>query len=790
MLLPFLLLLPIGTIGLLWLLIVAYRDRLGLGSLSARGSLVIAFLAFQATVAFISEGSSIGHHFDAVTVTVIWALITLVLLVLALPRLARWHPRRARQQVGERLTTLNVEEWVWLAVVVVSFGILAVIAWLYPPSNADSLVYHLTRVVHWVQDRSVAPFATHYLAQIELSPLHEYNMAHLHLLTGGSDRLDGYVQLAAAATCVVGASEVARLLGGSRRAQFMAAVVCVSIPSLILEATSTQNNDFAGAIGIALLVLILGWRVERAWAVRATALGLGAGLAVLTKGTLPALIAPALLVVAALLVRREVQAGGRAAARRRVAAFIGVAVVAAALVAGPFLLRNFQQFGGPTGPVSGTTINADGNISAGIGNVIRSTAADFWIGNGKTGVQTALSKFVLNTTKHWYAALGVKGSNAKYVLGSNTNAFKVQDWTPYARIEEYGANPWQVLLILFTILMLVVWVALADRSLRLPLVLAAGLVLGYVLLTGAARWSAFNVRYQVPLLVAWSPLIALVLAKLWRPVGIIVLVGLVVAATPALLNNLHRSLLHPAFPFTNRLQPYFLDTGRAGGLKVPSGQYDAALTAVAQSGCNRLGETNWIFVEYPIWAGLRDLHWDGTIEHVDVHNESKQFEKKGFHPCALVSQQDKSYAAADLGSVGLQFGQLALAIDPAYAGKLPTRVPYFSSSLAGVRVLPGGGWTLGNGRPVLGHTASLFVTATATQSVQLRLQARPGVPHLAIAIDAVGVHRTVELMNGEMVANLAVPEGTTRVQLTTMGGFDGGVVPLSTVQLHQPAPTA
>ncbi len=789
MLLPFLLLLPMATIGLLWLLLATYRERLGLGSLSARGALVIAFLAFEALVAFVSEGSSVGHHFDATTVAVIWSLITLVLLALSVPRLALLHLGPTVHQARQRLAGLNVEEWAWLTVVVASFAILAVIGWLYPPSNADSLVYHLTRAVHWIQEGSVAPFATHYLAQIELSPLHEYNMAHLHLLTGGSDRLDGYVQLAAAATCVVGASEVARLLGGSRRAQFMAAVVCVTIPSLILEATSTQNNDFAGAIGIALLVVILGWRAERGWAVPAALLGLGVGLAVLTKGTLPALLAPALLVIAALLVRREVQSGGTKVARRRVAAFAGVAVVAAALVAGPFLLRNFQQFGGPTGPVSQTTINSDGNVAAGIGNVIRSTAADFWIGDGKTGVQTALSKFVLNTTRHWYADLGVKGSDPRYSLGGVTNAFHVQDWTIYARAEEFGANPWHVLLILFTILMLIVWVVLGDRSMRLPLFFAAGLVLGYLLLTGTARWSTFNVRYQVPLLVAWAPFIALVLAKLWRPIGVVVLAGLVAAATPALLDNFHRSLLHPAFPFSNRLQPYFLDTGRAGGLKVPSGYYEATLTAVSQSGCRRLGETNWILLEYPVWAGLRDLHWDGTIEHVDVQNESKQFERKGFQPCATISQQDKTYVAGDLGHVQLQFGKLALAIDPGQANRLTTRVPYFASSVPGVRILPGGGWALGNGRPVLSHSASLFVTTSTPRSVQLRLPARPGTPHLAIAIDAAGAHRVVELVNGTIAANLDLPAGTTAVQLTTMGGFQGGVVPLDAVQVSPPTPT-
>ena len=57
-------------------------------------------------------------------------------------------------------------------------------------------MYHLTRVAHWIQNSSVHHYATHTTAQLELAPLHEFNMLHLHLLAD-TDRLDGFVQLAA-----------------------------------------------------------------------------------------------------------------------------------------------------------------------------------------------------------------------------------------------------------------------------------------------------------------------------------------------------------------------------------------------------------------------------------------------------------------------------------------------------------------------------------------------------------------------------------------------------------------
>jgi hypothetical protein len=788
-----LLLLPAAFIGLLWLVIADHRDKLGLSSLSARGALVLAYLAFEALVAFITEASSYGRHFDSTTVIVMWGIALAILVALSRRSLAGL--RGIRLALTRALAALTVEERIWIATIICAFGIFGAIGWLYPPNNADSMVYHLPRVVHWIQDRSVAQFATHYLAQIELSPLHEYNLAHLHLLAGGSDRLDGYVQLSAAAICVVGVSELARLLGASRRGQLIAAALCLTIPTGILEATSTQNNYFAASIGLAMLVLLCAWRPGKGWTVKAIALGLAGGLAILTKGTLPLLIAPAAFLLAVVVIRRELQTFGVATALRRLLAVAAIATTAAAVVCGPFLLRNVELFGGPTGPVSQSTISSDLTVNAALGNVLRSTAAEFWIGNGKTGLETSVSKLVLRNLKPLYAKLGVSPADPRYALGTNTDAFKVQDYTPFQREEDFGANPWHAVLLVLAGFALAAWVVLGKRSLRVALLLAIGLALGYILFTGTARWSAFNVRYALPLLVAWCPLIALVLERLWKAVGSLVLIGLVVACLPALLDNARRPLIHPQYHYTSNLQPYFLDTGKLGGIGghgVEPQQYEAVTTAIAQSGCKRLGLANWVLIEYPIWAGLRDADWNGTIEQVGVTNQSRKYERAGFDPCAEIRQEDPGYVTADNGNVQMQFGKLALSIDPRRVGTVETRVPGFSSTIANLRVFPGGGWSL-NGKgpgPTLLRGGSLYLSSRTAHRVTLRMVVPPGVvpPHLVV--DAPGVAQgPVGETAGLITVDLQVPSGTTRLQLDTTpaAGSFYGVLPLVAVQVQASA---
>ena len=60
----------------------------------------------------------------------------------------------------------------------------------------------------------------------------------------------------------------------------------------------------------------------------------------------------------------------------------------------------------------------------------------------------------------------------------------------------------------------------------MALVLCLSLGCGYLLVTGVSKWAPFNVRYQLPFLVAVSAVIAVALSIFPRWVTRLVLVGL------------------------------------------------------------------------------------------------------------------------------------------------------------------------------------------------------------------------------------------------------------------------
>ena len=136
--------------------------------------MVLAFVGFEVLLLVITELSSLGHHFTAGTVEAAWAVLLLVLLAATWNQIAAFLGRARASghwlDLRARAADLGLEESLWIGVLILVFCLLVAVAGLYLPSNSDSLVYHLARVEHWIQNRTIAPFATHYLAQVELSP--------------------------------------------------------------------------------------------------------------------------------------------------------------------------------------------------------------------------------------------------------------------------------------------------------------------------------------------------------------------------------------------------------------------------------------------------------------------------------------------------------------------------------------------------------------------------------------------------------------------------------------------
>lgn len=110
-------------------------------------------------------------------------------------------------------------------------------------ANWDSMTYHMPRVMHWIQNKSVAFYATNVTRQITNPPLSEYVIMHVMLLTGS----DKFVCMVQGVSYVLSAGLIYVIAGKMKMGKqyaYLAAFFFLMMPPAIAEAVTTQNDLF------------------------------------------------------------------------------------------------------------------------------------------------------------------------------------------------------------------------------------------------------------------------------------------------------------------------------------------------------------------------------------------------------------------------------------------------------------------------------------------------------------------------------------------------------------------
>jgi hypothetical protein len=150
-------------------------------------------------------------------------------------------------------------------VLVLAVGILVLISALaYRPNNVDSMVYHLARVVYWIENHSVDVYPTNIFQQVRFPPGSEYLFLVLQSVSG-SDAFASLVQFFAWMLLAASAPALARLFGASRRLARMAGVLVAMAPMAVLQASSTQNDLLTALMTVAIVAAALPLRRPSRW---------------------------------------------------------------------------------------------------------------------------------------------------------------------------------------------------------------------------------------------------------------------------------------------------------------------------------------------------------------------------------------------------------------------------------------------------------------------------------------------------------------------------------------------
>ena len=121
--------------------------------------------------------------------------------------------------------------WVLAGGVSLTFVFSAVLIWVVPPNNNDSLATHMSRVAYWLQHGSFFPWPSQRTWQITY-PVNMQMQMFWTMLFLRSDRIVEIVQWLGALAAMVAVFGLARLLGASRPQALFSALILATFPKL------------------------------------------------------------------------------------------------------------------------------------------------------------------------------------------------------------------------------------------------------------------------------------------------------------------------------------------------------------------------------------------------------------------------------------------------------------------------------------------------------------------------------------------------------------------------------
>lgn len=583
-----------------------------------------------------------------------WVLLSWLLPagILAAVSARSRHPRISARIL--RLLAIKLE-WpraVLLGGVALILALTALIAFLAPPNTADSMTYHMPRIMRWIQQGSLAYYPTNTIRQLIQPPWAEYAMLHLQILSGG-DQLANFVEWGSFAGCCIGASLIAEQLGADRRGQLVAAVFTATLPMAIIQASSTQNDLVVGYWLVCSAFFLLAYLARRDLP-SLLAFGGGIGLSILTKGTGYLVAMPLLLIFCAYALSLH-----RWSAWRVV---LPVVALMGALNAG-FLARNTIAFGYPLGPTTATAYYANATFSPGTltSNLVRNVAVEF--GTPESHLNALVEHAANKTLEAFHLDPRDHGTTM-----ARSPVFHVRGATDLWRSDGYTDNPLHMVLILAALALFLLTSAL--RKQRLLAWYLAALVGCFLLFCLYLRWQAQSNRLELPFFILFAPFCGLVLSQLpqarWRKAASLAPFILLALAPFWLLAGQSRPLLGAASVLaTPRTRQYFAG---APQLEAPM---EGAVRYITSKGCDQVGfyasgpqdndsyaagAPSW---EYPFWVLLRRGGGRVRIEQAHVTNATASLAPRpgasDFHPCAVIVMLSPGEPVAPLTDHGATY---------------------------------------------------------------------------------------------------------------------------------------
>jgi 4-amino-4-deoxy-L-arabinose transferase-like glycosyltransferase len=570
----------------------------------ARESFVWATLTWGALAIAITEALSLFKAISVIPLGMAWAAASLVTLMI----LYKFRSKSIDFKAGR--LSLDLFSKLLLGVIAAILLLTAVVAFVAPPNNYDSMTYHMSRVMHWAQNQSVAHYPTHILRQLSMPPAAEFAILQFQVLLG-SDYLANFVQWFCMLGSLILITLIAKLLGANYRGQILSAFVGATIPMGILQATSTQTDYVTSFWILCFVYFVIKFKSESRFEHIGGA-SLALGLAVLTKPTACLIAFPFGLWLVILLLRRRKWNLWRP---------LLVMLLVVMLINSGYFLRNLSLFGSFLGSDHGTVNEAflPGNLAS---NILKYFAQHL------NSPFPSFNASIYAGLKRLHDVSGIDINDNR----TSFEEFTIEKYTPH---EDVAGS----LVHLFLIFVCGFLFFYRGKPKNHPDLLAyfTALVAGFLIFFGFIKYQPWLNRLTLPIFVLFSPLIGIILNKMFaKRIQIAVFALMIMVAIPPLLMNITRPLIPP--PFARRSKYSILTTPRQyfyfAGMPETYRSYKRVADTIKKRKYSNIG-VGGINNEYPLWVLLDAAGIKYRLEHVEVENVSRSIQTD-FKPEAVL----------------------------------------------------------------------------------------------------------------------------------------------------------
>jgi len=591
---------------------------------SCRYSWILSTLTYGATIFGLTEVLSSYRQLNYWSILYFWigVLIVNISIILYLYKHNKLAKRSLYNAKKLRIIRSIKSPIFWVVAITVFINLLT--ALIAPPNNWDSMTYHMPRVMHWIQNQSVAHYPTNIIRQISFPPGSGYLIMHFQILVG-SDHLANFVQWTAYVGCIIVNSSITEIVFGEKYG-LIGALTTASIPMAIMQSTTTQNDLVVSYWLICLLYFTL---LKNPYTFgNIICIGLSFGLGIITKYTAYIFGSP----VIGMWIFRYLLEKGIQNRTKLISLVILVTMIVTPSV--PHLLRNYALFGNLLGDDMGTR-NEFLTLSAVLSNFLRLLPINLPIPR----LWTIISWIHINILH-----IEINNPQTTYVdIEKYLTSFKPLFYL--APHEDHIGNPLHLLGIFTGITRVFInYFRNKNEYHQKILLLSISSLIGIFLFCLLLKFQPWGNRLLVPFLILSVPIYVYQILHYKKKLiyngvlGSLIVSSVIYALTP---------IRHPILPIpitTIESAPSILSLSRreiyfAGARKELKYPYSKATELISSSNCKKvglaIGEDDW---EYPIWALLGEKG-SFQISHVNVKNISSRLEDSNRieENCAIIS---------------------------------------------------------------------------------------------------------------------------------------------------------